>query len=99
MQKLVNQKESLITSKTTDTGLSLDPTPYTVPRNVEDLELENKEEENVLPVNQETHFVEQVPQDAPPDPEKIRQEEAATKAQAAFRGYLVSVLLLHQVIY
>ena len=27
-------------------------------------------------------------EDAPPDPEKARQEEAVTKVQAAFRGYL-----------
>lgn len=30
------------------------------------------------------------------DPEKIREEQAAIKAQAAFRGYLVSFLLLEQ---
>ncbi|KAF7806173.1 protein IQ-DOMAIN 31 isoform X1 [Senna tora] len=85
--KLGNQKEALVASKTTETGLALDPTPYTIARNGEDLELENKEAENLSPVNQETD-VGDVHQDTPRDPETIRLEEAATKAQAAFRGYL-----------
>ena len=79
-----------MTSKVSETGLALDPTPNTIARNEEDLELENKEAETVLPENQEIDTVGSVLQDAPPDPEKMRQEEAATKAQAAFRGYLVS---------
>ena len=33
-----------------------------------------------------------ITQDAPENPEIIRQETAATKTQAAFRGYLVSIL-------
>ena len=53
------------------------------------MELENKEAENVLPGNQEIDTVGPVDQDAPLDPEKMKLEEAATKAQAAFRGYLV----------
>lgn len=61
------------------------------------LELENKEAPNVLgdggPGSQSTEIQGSTPQDAVYDPERIRQEQAATKAQAAFRGYLVSLLL------
>ncbi|XP_054821666.1 protein IQ-DOMAIN 31-like [Prosopis cineraria] len=87
-EKLVNQKEALVASKASETGVALEPPPFTVARNEEELELENEEAENLSPVNQETDFVSHVHQDAPPDLEKIRQDEAATKAQAAFRGYL-----------
>lgn len=76
-----------------DNGLALDPTPIKISKNEEDLKLENEESENLSPGNQEINIMESVNQDAPPDPEKIRLEEAATKAQAAFRGYLVGVLL------
>lgn len=87
-EKLINQKEALVAPKAPETGVAVEPPPYIVARNEEELELENKEPENLSPVNQETDLVSHVHEDAPPDPEKIRQEEAATKAQAAFRGYL-----------
>ena len=76
-----------------ENGLALDPFPDKIARNEEDLELENREAENLLSGNQGIDTVGSVDQDATPDPEKIRLDEAATKAQAAFRGYLVSVLL------
>lgn len=78
-----------------ETGLALEPTSDTIARHEEDLELENEEAENVIPGNQEIDTVGSINEDAALDPEKIRLEEAATKAQAAFRGYLVynSVLL------
>lgn len=67
----------------------------TLARNEECVELENKEPENLLPLNQETDIVgSDNHQDASPDPEKIEQEEAATRVQAALRGYLVIFLLL-----
>ncbi|KAL4344921.1 hypothetical protein AHAS_Ahas11G0226700 [Arachis hypogaea] len=87
-EKLVNQKEGVVTSKVSETDLSLDPTPNTVAKNEEELVLENNESETVLNENQEINTVGSVLQDSPPDPEKIKLEEAATKAQAAFRGYL-----------
>ncbi|XP_061346585.1 protein IQ-DOMAIN 31 isoform X2 [Gastrolobium bilobum] len=87
-RELVNQKEGLVTSKVSETGLALEPTSNTITRHEEDLELENKEAENVLAGNQQTDTVGSVHQDAPLDLEKMKQEEAATKAQAAFRGYL-----------
>lgn len=77
-----------------ETGLALEPTSNTIARHEEDLELENKEAENVLPGNPEIDIVGSVHLDAALDPEKVRQEEAATKAQAAFRGYLVCNSLL-----
>ena len=76
-----------------ETGLAVEPTSDAITRHEEDLELENKEAENNLPENQE---IESVHQDAPLDPEKTRQDEAATKAQAAFRGYLVRDLWFYR---
>ncbi|XP_058762083.1 protein IQ-DOMAIN 31 isoform X2 [Vicia villosa] len=87
-RELVNQKEGVVTSKVSETGLALEPTVNTIPRHEEELELESREAENVLPGNQEIDTVGPVHQDAPLDPEILRQEEAVTKAQAAFRGYL-----------
>ncbi|MED6196534.1 IQ-domain, variant 2 [Stylosanthes scabra] len=87
-EKLVNQKEGVVTSKVSETDLALDPTPDTVAKNEEELVLENNESEVILNENQEINTVGSVLQDSPPDPEKIKLEEAATKAQAAFRGYL-----------
>lgn len=72
-----------------ETGLALEPTSDTIARHEEDPELENKEAENVLPGNQEIDTVGSINEDAALDPKKMRLEEAATKAQAAFRGYLV----------
>lgn len=43
-----------------------------------------------IPGNQDGEIQGSTCQDALSDPERIRKEEAATKAQAAFRGYLVS---------
>ncbi|KAK7411463.1 hypothetical protein VNO78_02896 [Psophocarpus tetragonolobus] len=87
-EKLVNEKEAVVSSNVLENGLSLDPTPNEIVTNEEELDLENEESENVLAENQERDIMGSVDPDAPPDPEKIRQEEAATKAQAAFRGYL-----------
>lgn len=39
--------------------------------------------------NAETHGL--IPQDAPKDPEQIREEQSATIVQATFRGYLVNL--------
>ncbi|KAE9609615.1 putative IQ motif, EF-hand binding, P-loop containing nucleoside triphosphate hydrolase [Lupinus albus] len=87
-EKLVSQKEGVVPSKLSETGLALDPTPNINARNEEDPQLQDKEAENVLPGSEEIETVESVQQDAPLDPEKIRLGQAATKAQAAFRGYL-----------
>ncbi|TKY73413.1 IQ-DOMAIN 31 [Spatholobus suberectus] len=87
-EKPVNKKEAVVASNMLENGLALVPTPNEIATNEEDLELENEESENVLPGNQVRDIMGSVDPDAPPDPEKIRQEEAATKAQAAFRGYL-----------
>ncbi|CAK8565447.1 unnamed protein product [Lathyrus sativus] len=88
-EKLVNQKEAVVASKVSEPGLALKPTTNTIPRHEEELELESsREAENVLPGNQEIHTVGLVHQDAPLDPEILRREEAVTKAQAVFRGYL-----------
>lgn len=71
------------------------PDPSIVDRN--EVEFENKGAESVshdggvlLAASQDTEPQGSIPRDAPCDPEQIRKEQAATKAQAAFRGYLVS---------
>ncbi|KAL5191817.1 Protein IQ-DOMAIN 31 [Glycine soja] len=87
-EKFVNKKEAVVSSNELENGLSLDPTPDEIATNEEDHELENEESENILPDNQERDIIGSVDPDAPPDPEKIRLEQAASKAQAAFRGYL-----------
>lgn len=95
----------MVPNKTSEGNLALEPpvasllTASLVGRNEGKLEKENKEaansshdKEDILPGKQETDALGSTPQNAPYDPEKIRQEQAATKAQAAFRGYLVSLL-------
>lgn len=72
-----------------ETGLSLEPTSDTIPNHDEVQEMENKEADNILPDNQEIDLVGSTNEEDALDPEKTRLEEAATKAQAAFRGYLV----------
>lgn len=83
----------MVTSNVLENGLALDPNHIEIATNEEDLELENEESEVILPENQERDSIGPVDPDAPPDPEKIRQEVAAIKTQAAFRGYLVGVSL------
>lgn len=88
-EKLVNKKEGVIvTSKVPETSLTLEPASNIIPNHDEVQELENKEAENVLPGNQEIDIVGSTNEEDVLDPEKMRLEEAATKAQAAFRGYL-----------
>lgn len=73
------------------------PTSNTIDINEGVPKVTNNEAANVLhersisiPGNQDAEVQGSTCQDAPSDPERIREEEAATKAQAAFRGYLVS---------
>lgn len=47
------------------------------------------DEQTTLPGNQVEESQNFTTEEAPSDPERIKQEEAATTAQAAFRGYLV----------
>ncbi|KAL2340816.1 hypothetical protein Fmac_008756 [Flemingia macrophylla] len=87
-ERLVNKKEEVLASNVLENGLALDPPSNEIATNEDDHELENEESENILPGNQERDIMGSFDQHAPLDPEKIRQAEAATKAQAAFRGYL-----------
>ncbi|KAL9314237.1 hypothetical protein ACSQ67_019689 [Phaseolus vulgaris] len=87
-REIVNKREAVVASNVLENGLALDPNNNEIATNEEDLVLENEESEVILPENQERDSIGPVDPDAPPDPEKIRQEVAAIKAQAAFRGYL-----------
>lgn len=73
------------------------PTPSAIDTNEGVSKITNNEAANVshersisIPGNQDAEIQGSTCEDAPSDPERIRKEEAATKAQAAFRGYLVS---------
>ncbi|KAJ7956356.1 Protein IQ-DOMAIN 31 [Quillaja saponaria] len=96
-EKVANHKEPLVIPRASETNLTSDPplathlTPTTVDRNEERLGLESEDAKNInqreiAAGNQETDAQGAILQDD--DPEKIRLEQAATKAQAAFRGYL-----------
>ncbi|KAJ7945981.1 Protein IQ-DOMAIN 31 [Quillaja saponaria] len=96
-EKFGNGKEALVIPSALETNLTLGPplathlTPNTIGRNEERLELDSKDAKNLHPGeiasgNHGTDMQGSILQDS--DPEKIRLEQAATKAQAAFRGYL-----------
>ncbi|XP_019451230.1 PREDICTED: protein IQ-DOMAIN 31-like isoform X2 [Lupinus angustifolius] len=87
-RELVSQKEGAVPLKLSETDLAADPTLNSNGRNEEDIYLEDKEAENVSPGDLEVNMVQSVQQDAPFDQENIILVEAATKTQAAFRGYL-----------
>lgn len=103
VQRNGNEKEVLVSAKASETTTVIShpvashPTPNTIDTNEGVPKITNNEAANVLhersisiPGNQDAEVQGSTCQDAPSDPERIREEEAATKAQAAFRGYLVS---------
>lgn len=71
-------------------------TPNTIDANEGPSKVKNEaanvlhERSTSIPGNQDAEIQGSICPDAPSDPERMRREEAATKAQAAFRGYLVS---------
>ncbi|XP_038894591.1 protein IQ-DOMAIN 31 [Benincasa hispida] len=96
-----NEKEVLVSAKASETTTVIShpvashPTPSTIDTNEGVPKITNNEATNVLhersismPGNQDAEIQGSTCQDAPSDPERIREEAAATKAQAAFRGYL-----------
>ncbi|KAF3437773.1 hypothetical protein FNV43_RR20529 [Rhamnella rubrinervis] len=98
-EKITNQREVVVAAKTSGANfasvppVASQPDPSIVDRN--EVEFENKGAESVshdegilLAASQDTEPQGSTPRDAPCDPEQIRKEQAATKAQAAFRGYL-----------
>ncbi|XP_062025854.1 protein IQ-DOMAIN 31 [Rosa rugosa] len=96
-ERISNEKEVVVAARAAATEFVADPpAAFHESTNTTDynkgLELENKEAPSVLgngePGSQSTDSQGSTPQNAAYDPEKIRQEQAATKAQAAFRGYL-----------
>ncbi|KAL5747403.1 hypothetical protein ACOSP7_024404 [Xanthoceras sorbifolium] len=100
-EKVANEREVLVAVKASEADTALDPpltshlTPKTTYSNERKLELENKEaidgsESGAMSVtgSQVAYSQNFTPEDVSDDPERIRQEEAATKAQAVFRGYL-----------
>ncbi|KDP31222.1 hypothetical protein JCGZ_11598 [Jatropha curcas] len=102
-ERTANEKDLLVAAKASG-GDAISaplvishPTPVATVRSERQLELENRETVDLpnnggisLPGNQEanSNVQELMLETALTDAEKIRQEEAATLAQAAFRGYL-----------
>ena len=102
MQKIANEREVLVAARASETDVAVAPplssqlNPYATERDERKLELENKETANIshddgisLPMSQGIDSQKSTLQDSLYDPERIKQEQAATMAQAAFRGYLV----------
>ena len=101
----MNEREVVVGARTSGADfVSVPPVSHPLPRTTErnegNLELENKEEENIfddegtlLPGSQNAQTQGSMPQDVPTDPEQIRKEQAATIVQATFRGYLVNLLI------
>ncbi|XP_022768361.1 protein IQ-DOMAIN 31-like isoform X2 [Durio zibethinus] len=100
-EKVANEREVLVPARASETDVVVAPpfssqmNPYATKGDEKKLELENKETANIshddgisLPMSQGIDSQESTRQDSPYDPERIKQEQAATMAQAAFRGYL-----------
>ncbi|XP_050379019.1 protein IQ-DOMAIN 31 [Argentina anserina] len=95
-ERISNEKEVVVSARAAGPEFIADP-PVAFQENtnttdIKGLELENKDAPSVLgdgePGSQSTDSQGSTPQIVAYDPERIRQEQAATKAQAAFRGYL-----------
>ncbi|XP_059643744.1 protein IQ-DOMAIN 31 [Cornus florida] len=99
-EKVQNEKEIWVSAKATEADMDLDlPLASDLVLNSID-ENEERMEENgttanlplegaiALQGNQYADAPETTELDVPKDPERIRQEQAATKAQSAFRGYM-----------
>ncbi|XP_050225585.1 protein IQ-DOMAIN 30-like [Mercurialis annua] len=97
-ERTVNEKQVSVNAKALEDDVISAPVishPIPVPtiRSERQLEVENQETADLprdvsLPGNEDAKFQEPIVQVALSDDEKRRQEEAATLAQAAFRGYL-----------
>ncbi|XWS48052.1 hypothetical protein CRYUN_Cryun13aG0039400 [Craigia yunnanensis] len=100
-KKVANEREVLVVARASETDVAVAPSfssqlsPYANERDEMKLELENKEAEDILhdevislPMSQGIDCLKAALQDSPYDPERLKQEQAATTAQAAFRGYL-----------
>ncbi|KDO76075.1 hypothetical protein CISIN_1g008271mg [Citrus sinensis] len=93
-EKVANEKEALVAVKASEADAALDPpldshpTRNTIHRDERRLAEDKESVDLSLQGSQVTDSQILTLQDASYDPEKIRQEKAATKAQAVFRGYL-----------
>ncbi|XVE54828.1 hypothetical protein DITRI_Ditri03aG0114000 [Diplodiscus trichospermus] len=100
-EKVANEREVLVQARESETDVAVGTpfssqlSPYATERDERKLELENKETANIshddgisLRTSQGIDSQKPTVQEALYDPERIKQEQAATMAQAAFRGYL-----------
>ncbi|GMI95350.1 IQ-domain 31 [Hibiscus trionum] len=100
-EKAANERQVLVAARVSETDLATAPpfssqlNPCATERDERKLELENKEAGNIshddgtsLPISQDIDSQKFTISDSPCDPERIKQEQAATLVQASFRGYL-----------
>ncbi|XWS51097.1 hypothetical protein CRYUN_Cryun12cG0147200 [Craigia yunnanensis] len=100
-EKVANEREVLVAARASETDVAVAPAlssqlnPYATEIDERKLELENEETANIshddgisLPMSQGIDSQKSTLQDSLYDPERIKQEQAATMVQAAFRGYL-----------
>ncbi|XP_021285853.1 protein IQ-DOMAIN 31 isoform X2 [Herrania umbratica] len=100
-EKVANEKEVLVVDRASEIDDAVAPpftsqlNPHATETDEGKLELENKEAANIshedgisLPVSEGRDSRKCTLQDSPYDPQRMKQEQAATMAQAAFRGYL-----------
>ncbi|KAK8482267.1 hypothetical protein V6N13_026926 [Hibiscus sabdariffa] len=100
-KKVANERQVLAAARVSETDLAM-ATPFSsqlnpcaTERDERELELENKEAADIspddgisLPISEDIDSQNFTLQDSPCDPERIKQEQAATLVQASFRGYL-----------
>ncbi|KAL4341588.1 hypothetical protein GQ457_08G035180 [Hibiscus cannabinus] len=100
-EKVANERQVLAAARVSETDLAM-ATPFSsqlnpcaTERDERELELENKEAADIspddgisLPISEDIDSQNFTLQDSPCDPERIKQEQAATLVQASFRGYL-----------
>ncbi|KAE8694571.1 IQ-domain 28, putative isoform 3 [Hibiscus syriacus] len=100
-EKAVNERQVLVAARVSESDLAMVPpfssqlNPCATESDERKLELENEEAANIshddgtsLPMSRDIDSQKFTLQDSPCDPERIKQEQAATLVQASFRGYL-----------
>ncbi|KAK8530855.1 hypothetical protein V6N12_013355 [Hibiscus sabdariffa] len=100
-KEVTNERQVLVEARVSETDLATAPpfssqlNPCATERDERELELENKEAAYIshddgisLPISEDIDSQNFTLQDSPCDPERIKQEQAATLVQASFRGYL-----------
>ncbi|OMO95376.1 IQ motif, EF-hand binding site [Corchorus capsularis] len=100
-EKVANEREVSVAARASEADMAMAPpftsqlNPYATERDAGKSDLVNEEAANIshddgisVPGSQDVEPLKLTVQDTPNDPERLKQEQAATTVQAAFRGYL-----------